>query len=213
MNKMLLEIRDLNKSYGEQKVLCDFSLSVRQGESIAIVGPSGSGKSTLLHIIGLLDTPDSGEIELFGARYKNLNDEKKTKLRRDEIAFVYQFHYLINELTALENITLAYRIKYGCDPEDADLRIMKGLGIYEKMSSYPGQLSGGERQRVAICRALVTSPKLLLADEPTGNLDKTNAAKVRDDFMRIVAERGTTLILSTHDEDLAMHCDRKVLLK
>lgn len=212
MSDFLLELRNINKSYNIQTVLEDFSLSVKKSQTVAIVGPSGSGKSTLLHIIGLLDQAESGEILFEGKEVSRYSDSERTKFRSDNIGFVYQFHYLINELTVYDNVALAYFVKFGTKEGASVLDLLDKLNIYGKKDSYPYQLSGGEKQRTAIARALITSPKLLLADEPTGNLDKENAKRVKNDFFNITKSIGTSLILTTHDADFAKSCENTISL-
>lgn len=213
MSENLLEITDISKNYGENCVLKHITFSLDKGETLAVIGPSGSGKSTLLHIIGLLDRPSSGSITLNSTEVTNISDELMTKTRKANIGFIYQFHYLINELTVLENVTLSYQVKFGhaCNQETAH-KILENLGILHKKDNFPNQLSGGEKQRTAIARAIITAPDLILADEPTGNLDKENAQRVKADLFRLVHETEAALILSTHDTELSSMCDRRISL-
>lgn len=213
MSENLLEITDISKNYGENCVLKHIAFSLDKGETLAVIGPSGSGKSTLLHIIGLLDRPSSGSITLNSTEVTNISDELMTKTRKANIGFIYQFHYLINELTVLENVTLSYQVKFGhaCNQETAH-KILENLGILHKKDNFPNQLSGGEKQRTAIARAIITAPDLILADEPTGNLDKENAQRVKADLFRLVHETEAALILSTHDTELSSMCDRRISL-
>lgn len=208
MNK-ILEINNLVKQYEGNPILDKISLSLEKGSSLAVLGHSGCGKSTLLHLIGLLDTPTSGEIIISGVNINSLSSTEKTKLRKNKIGFIYQFHYLINELTVEENIALACKIKFSTVNKKNVEEVMENLNIITKRNFLPNQLSGGEKQRTAIARALVTKPELILADEPTGNLDKANALLVKKDFFNLIKLSGSSLILSTHDEELAKSCDTK----
>lgn len=208
MNK-ILEINNLVKQYEGNCILDKINLSLEKGSSLAVLGHSGCGKSTLLHLIGLLETPTSGDILISGININTLSNSEKTELRKNNIGFIYQFHYLINELTVEENIALAYKIKFAASDKESVERVMENLNIITKRNFLPNQLSGGEKQRTAIARALVTKPELILADEPTGNLDKANALLVKKDFFNLIKLSGSSLILSTHDEELAKSCNTK----
>ena len=214
-----LEIKNLCKSFtqGDQslEVLKNISYSLEPGKITGLVGPSGSGKSTLLQIIGLLDKPDSGEVFIKGVNINRANDDLLTKIRGKHIGFVYQFHHLLPEFTALENVALQELLD-GASKELAIQRsehILKLLGLEARLHHFPSQLSGGEQQRVAIARALVKNPALILADEPTGNLDPHNSAIVFDLFISIVKTLGLSALIATHNEHLVMKMDNIIALK
>ncbi len=215
-----LTLQGIEKAYnrgkaGEVVVLRGASLTVAAGEVVALVAPSGAGKSTLLQIAGLLDVADQGTVQ-FGARQMTgLNDRARTDARRAEVGFIYQFHHLLPEFSALENITLP-QLAHGIAKPLAEARardLLARVGVLARESHRPAALSGGEQQRVAFCRALANSPKLLLADEPTGNLDPANAAQVFDVLMQIVRETGLSALIATHNMDLAARMDRVVRLQ
>lgn len=219
MSNAVLEIKNLRKSYrsvaGDLTILDGVDLSIAKGEMVALVGPSGSGKTTLLSQIGLLDTPDSGQIIVNGQDASNLNDRHKTNLRSQEIGFVYQFHHLLPEFTALENVMMP-QIVAGRKTEDAQARAqryLERLNLGERGTHRPSQLSGGEQQRVAIARALANKPSLLLADEPTGNLDPQTAAQVFRILTGIVKKTGVAALLATHNMDLAAKMDRVLIVQ
>ena len=196
-------------------VLKNLQLRLEPGEIVALVGPSGSGKSTLLQLAGLLDTPTQGRIVINGQDTANLKDAERTALRRRFIGFVYQFHHLLPEFSALENVMLP-RIIAGVKKkeakEDAE-RLLVPLGLQDRLDHRPARLSGGEQQRVAIARALVNKPKLLLADEPTGNLDLETSEEVFDILMNLVHEEGVSVLVATHNMDLADQMDRVLELR
>lgn len=208
----ILNLTNIYKSYEDEKVLNGINLSLKEGESIAITGHSGSGKSTLLHIIGLLDDKSSGHMSIFNNDVDKLSEIEKNNIRKNYLGFVYQFHYLINELNIFDNIKLPYLLKFNKENNDKIKYVMDRLGILNKSKNYPSELSGGQRQRAAICRAIVTSPKLLIADEPTGNLDSKNANLVKTDLFRLIESEKMSLILSTHDENLANNCGKQLRL-
>ncbi|MEN9912397.1 MAG: outer rane-specific lipoprotein transporter subunit [Pseudomonadota bacterium] len=192
-------------------VLNNICLTVAIGQQVAILGASGSGKSTLLHLLGGLDTPDTGNICIGDLNWSatDLNETKRAKERNARVGFVYQFHHLLPEFTALENVAMPLRWR-GLPVKDAHQQALHWLdrvGLSQRTHHIPAQLSGGERQRVAVARALVGQPQLILADEPTGNLDQDNAAKVFDLFLELTVQNGTALVLVTHDELLAKQCD------
>jgi lipoprotein-releasing system ATP-binding protein len=196
-------------------VLSGASLNVRRGEIVALVAPSGAGKSTLLHLAGLLEKPDGGEISVDGEDAGALPDSARTNIRLHKIGFVYQFHHLLAEFTALENITLPQMIA-GRDQVQANRRSMDLLakfGLTARAGHLPGKLSGGEKQRVAIARALANQPALLLADEPTGNLDVTTANIVFEELLRVVKSENVAAVIATHNPELAARMDRQVSLK
>ena len=218
MNKAtVLSAKNLCKSYmradGEPlKILDGFDLELQAGEIVALVGPSGSGKSTLLHILGLLDGATSGELNINGRDVLRLNDVQRTNIRQQDIGFIYQFHHLLPEFTALENIVLPQMIagKSKSEAEERAETLLKRLKLDHRLHNRPAKLSGGEQQRVAIGRALANKPKLLLADEPTGNLDPETAESVFQLFMTIVRNTGVAALIATHNIDLAKRMDRVI---
>lgn len=216
---VLLKIDGLNKTFKqggkELNILQNLSLRIEAGEIVALVGPSGSGKSTLLQIAGLLDKPSSGKIIINNRSVGKLNDTERTKLRRDYIGFVYQFHHLQPEFTALENVMLPQIIagKTKGKARKKAKKLLTSLGLGERLDHRPGRLSGGEQQRVAIARALANDPKLLFADEPTGNLDPETSAEVFEMLMGLVHERGIGALIATHNMALAEQMDRVLELK
>ncbi|MCL4151412.1 UNVERIFIED_CONTAM: hypothetical protein GTU68_007839, partial [Idotea baltica] len=185
------------------------------GEIVALVGPSGSGKSTLLHIAGLLDLPDRGDVYIGGRRCGKMNEQARTMLRRTAVGFVYQFHHLLPEFSAAENVALPQRIA-GADYKTADRvakDLLKRLGLEDRATHRPGELSGGEQQRVAICRAVANNPRVLLADEPTGNLDPETSDKVFEELMTLARTQGVAGLIATHNMDLAKRMDRAVRME
>ena len=197
------------------EVLRDASLTLRPGEIVALVAPSGTGKSTLLHLAGLLERPDSGAVLIDGRDAGALPDPARTAIRRDAIGFVYQFHHLLGEFSALENIVLPQMIA-GRRRAEADERgraLLAQLGLAARASHLPGKLSGGEQQRVAIARALANAPRVLLADEPTGNLDVGTSGVVFDALLATVRSQGVAALIATHNPDLASRMDRRVTLR
>ena len=214
MNAPLLQVRGLTHSFleGEEKVhaLRGVSFNANQGEITSIIGPSGCGKSTLMYLLGLLDQPDSGEIIINNKSISKLSEIQKTRLRNEKIGFIFQFHFLIKELSARQNVALP-AIKKGENAEDALERadqILNQLGLGEKLDRFANKLSGGEQQRVAIARALINSPSLILADEPTGNLDTANSEIVFDLLQNLSREQNLEVLLVTHNNQLAKRCDR-----
>ena len=196
-------------------VLSGAELSIQPGERVALVGPSGAGKSTLLNIAGLLERPDQGDVMIGGVSCGKLNDDKRTRMRRTEVGFVYQFHHLLPEFSALENVVMPQLIA-GRDKGAAQARaetLLGQLGLEARVTHRPGELSGGEQQRVAIARAIANSPRLLLADEPTGNLDPHTAEQVYGELSRLVAEESLTVLIATHNIDLAREMDRILRLE
>ena len=219
MNDVVLELTGLSKTYnkglaGEIQVLRGVDLKVRAGEVVALVAPSGAGKSTLLHMAGLLDTPDEGEVVFAGQRVNGLSDRKRTALRREDVGFVYQFHHLLPEFNALENVVLP-QLAAGTPRAEADPRaldLLGRVGVAPRAQHRPAELSGGEAQRVAFCRALANKPQLLLGDEPTGNLDPTTSDQVFGALMDLVRGTGLAAVIATHNLELAARMDRIVRL-
>ena len=194
-------------------ILQGISLNIPAGQFVAIVGASGSGKSTLLGLLAGLDTPSEGEIWLDGVPIHNLAEAQLAAVRGRKIGFVFQSYQLIQTLTALENVLLPYELNLEGSGLDQARRLLDEVGLKERMDHYPVQLSGGEQQRVALARAFVVEPPVVMADEPTGNLDSTNGRLVLDLLLKRNREAGTTLVLVTHDADVASHADRKIVLK
>jgi lipoprotein-releasing system ATP-binding protein len=219
MNDAELVLSGIEKAYAkgrpsEVAVLRGATLSVAKGEVVALVAPSGAGKSTLLHIAGLLDTADTGQVILSGRDMGGLSDRARTEARRAEVGFIYQFHHLLPEFTALENIVLPQLAngKSGAEAEARARDLLARVGVEGRANHRPAQLSGGEQQRVAFCRALANGPKLLLADEPTGNLDPATSDQVFAALMAIVRDTGLSALIATHNMDLAARMDRIVRL-
>ncbi|WFE73596.1 ABC transporter ATP-binding protein [Roseinatronobacter sp. S2] len=219
MNDQALSLRDITKTYNagrpnEVAVLRGASLSLDRGEVVALVAPSGAGKSTLLHIAGLLDTPDTGAVVINGADMTRLGDHARTAARRGQVGFIYQFHHLLPEFSALENIILP-QLANGVAKAQAEARardLLDRVGVGPRAAHRPAALSGGEQQRVAFCRALANEPSLLLADEPTGNLDPETSDQVFGALMALVRDTGLSALIATHNMDLAARMDRVVRL-
>lgn len=216
----VLHLAGVEKSYNrglpnQVDVLSGVDLSVAAGEVVALVAPSGAGKSTLLHIAGLLDTPDAGTVEIAGQALSGKSDGKRTAMRRQDVGFIYQFHHLLAEFTAQENIVLP-QLANGVNQSAADARareLLERVGLAARAGHRPAAMSGGEQQRVAFCRALANGPRLLLADEPTGNLDPGTSDQVFAALMDLVAATGMAAVIATHNLDLAARMDRVVRLE
>ncbi|HBY12612.1 Lipoprotein-releasing system ATP-binding protein LolD [Rhodobacteraceae bacterium SB2] len=220
MSDAILELKDLKKSYNQNKsnqidVLLGANLLLKKGEVVALTAPSGAGKSTLLHIAGLLDQADTGDVLVAGQNLAGVSDRRRTIIRRRDIGFIYQFHHLLPEFSAAENIML---------PQMADgqrksaaktraLHLLEAVGLLNRAQHRPAELSGGEQQRVAFCRALANNPKLLLADEPTGNLDQATSEQVFDALLSIVRQTGLSALIATHNPALASRMDRTITLE
>ncbi|MCZ0812072.1 MAG: ABC transporter ATP-binding protein [Pseudomonadota bacterium] len=215
----MLRLSGVSKTYNqgrenEVRVLDGADLTLAAGEMVALVAPSGAGKSTLLHIAGLLDTPDTGTVEIGGVDYTGLGDRRRTVARRREVGFVYQFHHLLPEFTALENVVLP-QLANGIQKTEAETRaadLLARVGVGGRAGHRPSAMSGGEQQRVAFCRALANAPRLLLADEPTGNLDPATAEQVFDTLVALVRGTGLAALIATHNLELAARMDRVVKL-
>ena len=220
MSDAILELKDLKKSYNQNKsnqidVLLGANLLLKKGEVVALTAPSGAGKSTLLHIAGLLDQADTGDVLVAGQNLAGVSERRRTLIRRRDIGFIYQFHHLLPEFSAAENIML---------PQMADgqrksatktraLHLLEDVGLLNRAQHRPAELSGGEQQRVAFCRALANNPKLLLADEPTGNLDQATSEQVFDALLSIVRQTGLSALIATHNPALASRMDRTITLE
>ena len=220
MSDAILELKDLKKSYNQNKsnqidVLLGANLLLKKGEVVALTAPSGAGKSTLLHIAGLLDQADTGDVLVAGQNLAGVSDRRRTIIRRRDIGFIYQFHHLLPEFSSAENIML---------PQMADgqrksvaktraLHLLEAVGLLNRAQHRPAELSGGEQQRVAFCRALANNPKLLLADEPTGNLDQATSEQVFDALLSIVRQTGLSALIATHNPALASRMDRTITLE
>ena len=219
MSDPVLRLSGVSKRYNkglesEVNVLDGVDLALEAGEIVALVAPSGAGKSTLLHIAGLLDTPDSGEVAIGGAVLTGTSDRKRTAARRRDIGFIYQFHHLLPEFNALENVCLP-QLANGISRKDAEARaqdLLARVGVAARADHRAAALSGGEQQRVAFCRALANAPRLLLADEPTGNLDPGTSEQVFETLMGLVRETGLAALIATHNLDLARRMDRVLRL-
>ena len=219
MSNPHLVLTNVHRHYGEGDnvvhVLEAANLTVQSGELVALVAPSGAGKSTLLHLSGLLESPQSGEIEITGVKTSKLNDRGRTQLRRSTVGYVYQFHHLLPEFTALENVSMPQLIagKSQAEADKRSMELMDLLGIAHRATHRPAELSGGEQQRVAIARAAANRPKVILADEPTGNLDPETSDLVFAALGNLIKSEGAAALIATHNHDLARRADRIVTLR
>lgn len=212
---MLVIAQGLEKSYGSLHVLKGIDLTIEKGEIVSIVGASGAGKSTLLHLLGTLDMPDKGKISLNGAEIQDLRGPALAKFRNKHIGFIFQFHQLLPEFTATENAMMPALIagKSFAEAESAAVQLLEMLGLKDRLQHKPSQLSGGEQQRVAIARALINDPALILADEPSGNLDSENAKALHELFFELREKLKQTFVIVTHNQELADMADRKLVMK
>jgi lipoprotein-releasing system ATP-binding protein len=211
----MLSAQNLSKKYGQLTVLSNVSLQIGKGEFVAIAGPSGAGKSTLLHLLGALDFPDTGQVKLMDNELFRLSRKKQAAFRNKHMGFVFQFHHLLPEFSALENVCMPLWIgdKPKAEATEAAKDMLKTVGLGHRMDHKPGELSGGEQQRVAIARAIVHRPSVIFADEPTGNLDTANAQAVHELFLELRALYNQTFVIVTHNEQLAAMADRTLLMK
>ena len=207
----ILELKDISKIYGDLKALDKINLNVEKGEWVSIMGPSGSGKTTMMNIIGCMDKPSIGEVLLEGIDNSKLNQKELTEIRRDKIGLIFQQFHLVNYLTALENVMMAQYYHSMVDKEEA-LQALESVGLKDRHNHLPNQLSGGEQQRVCIARALINHPSLILADEPTGNLDEKNEMLVLDILERL-HNSGSTIVVVTHDQEVGVEAERIVFLE
>ncbi|UXN69385.1 ABC transporter ATP-binding protein [Devosia neptuniae] len=219
MSKPHLVLTDVHRHYGSGdtivRVLEAANLTVKSGEMVALVAPSGAGKSTLLHLSGLLESPQGGEIEITGIKTSQLNDRGRTQLRRSTVGYVYQFHHLLPEFTALENVTMPQLIagKSQAEADKRSMELLDLLGVGQRATHRPAELSGGEQQRIAIARAAANHPKVILADEPTGNLDPETSDLVFAALGSLIKTEGAAALIATHNHDLARKADRIVTLR
>ena len=207
----ILELKDISKIYGDLKALDKINLNVEKGEWVSIMGPSGSGKTTMMNIIGCMDKPSIGEVLLEGIDVSKLTQKELTEIRRDKIGLIFQQFHLVNYLTALENVMMAQYYHSMVDKEEA-LQALESVGLKDRHNHLPNQLSGGEQQRVCIARALINHPSLILADEPTGNLDDKNEMLVLDILERL-HNSGSTIVVVTHDQEVGVEAERIVFLE
>ena len=213
----VIELRDVCKFYGsgeaQVKAVCDVNLKIKKEESVAIMGPSGSGKSTMLHLIGCLDRPTKGKVFIDGIDVSNLNDNKLATIRREKIGFIFQFFNLVPTFTALGNVELPMIFAKTKNRKEKAKKLLRLVGLEHRSNHHPSQLSGGEVQRVAIARALANDPKIILADEPTGNLDSKSGKEIMELLVKLNKETGTTLLIITHDSSIAKYAKKLIKLK
>ena len=212
----LLRANGIKRTYGALQVLKGIDIEVNSGEVVAIVGASGAGKSTLLHILGTLDRPDEGQVFIGDTNVSSLGDKDLARFRNEKIGFIFQFHNLLAEFTALENACMPGYINAGMSEKEIKMRgeeLLELLGLKDRINHLPSQLSGGEQQRVAVARALLNKPAIVLADEPSGNLDSKNALDLHQLFFKLRDELGHTFIIVTHNEDLAEMADRRLVMQ
>lgn len=211
----MIDIKNITKSFGQLQVLKGIDMHIDKGEMVSIVGPSGAGKTTLLQIIGTLDRPDSGQVTIDGTDVEALSTNRLSDFRNQHIGFVFQFHQLLPEFTALENVMIPAYIagKSTSAAKERAMELLRFMGLEDRASHKPGQLSGGEKQRVAVARALVNDPSVILADEPSGSLDSKNKAELHQLFFDLRDKYGKTFVIVTHDEGLATLTDRTIRLK
>jgi lipoprotein-releasing system ATP-binding protein len=212
---MLIQLKDIHKSYGSLNVLKGINMSVEKAEIVSIVGSSGAGKSTLLHMLGTLDRPDKGSLEIGGTAINSLNGKQLAAFRNKHIGFIFQFHQLLPEFTALENVSIPALIGGVSQKvaEDEASKLIIRMGLKDRLHHKPSELSGGEQQRIAIARALINKPDLILADEPSGNLDSANAKELHNLFFELRTELQQTFVIVTHNPELADMADRKLTIK
>jgi len=210
----MIKAKSITKSFGKLQVLKGVDLDIQRGEVVSIVGSSGAGKTTLLQILGTLERPDSGEIDFDGENPMLLNDHKLSAFRNQHIGFIFQFHQLLPEFTSIENVMIPGMIagKPKAELEQRAKELLERLRLTDRMHAKPGTLSGGEQQRVAVARALMNKPKILLADEPSGNLDSKNARELHDLFFELQKELGQTIVIVTHNEELAEMANRRLVM-
>jgi len=212
---MIIRAEDIHRRFGDIEVLKGVDFSVKKSEIVAITGPSGAGKSTLLHILGALDKPDQGKVVVDGVQPFDLSEKRLSAFRNKSVGFIFQFHHLLPEFTALENICIPAFIagKRKAEAAEAAMELMHMLDISHRSTHKPAELSGGEQQRVAVCRALINAPAVVLADEPSGNLDSASAKELHQVFLRLRNELNQTFVIVTHNQELAQTADRIVKLR
>lgn len=209
----MIEVKNIHKSFGDLHVLKGIDLRVEKGEIVAIIGKSGAGKTTLLQIIGTLDKPDQGQVFINGADVFALKDKELAQFRNHHIGFIFQFHQLLPEFTALENVMIPAMIAGEKDAQSRAEKLLGDLGLSERMSHKPNELSGGEKQRVAVARTMMMSPDVILADEPSGSLDESNKKELHKLLLELQDKYNQTIIIVTHDKELASICDRVITMK
>jgi lipoprotein-releasing system ATP-binding protein len=211
----VIEVKNIRKSYGTLEVLKGINLNISKGEIVSIVGASGAGKTTLLQILGTLDNADTGQLFINNTEVSSLKGKKIAKFRNQNIGFVFQFHHLLPEFTALENVCIPYYISNGNkkEAEEKAMKLLEILGVAARANHKPNELSGGEQQRVAVARALINDPAIVLADEPSGNLDSATANNLHQLFFKLRNEFNQTFVIVTHNEELAAMADRKIVMR